>query len=76
MEKTSHSMPLQLLNEELAKSENYLITLTQMEYFENEIKLLMNSRTISCSSCLQNLDPSLDPLKILRVGGRARKSDS
>ena len=74
-ENNSQSRPLQLLREELSKVENYLIliVLSQMEYFGSEIKLLTSVCVVSCSSSLKSLDPFVDPVGILRVGGRMRR---
>ncbi|XP_063537706.1 uncharacterized protein LOC134747069 [Cydia strobilella] len=62
------SGPLQV--NELNKSFDTLVKISQNESFGNEISLLENKKTLNRKSNIISLDPFLDTQGILRVGGR------
>lgn len=59
---------------ELLETETRIIRLVQVEAFSAEIYPLKNKKQIPTKSTLQNLDPYLDDMGILRVGGRIQHS--
>ena len=76
--------PLVLTVEELEKAEQNIVQIVQRETFESEIKTLLDIKTgmnISASksalkrnSSIYRLNPFIDSLNILRVGGRMNRA--
>ena len=64
-----------LTAEELAKTENPIITLTQQHYFHDEITVFSSSKSTAwrCRDAMRKLNPVLIE-GVLRVGGRLRRS--
>ena len=60
--------------QEVVKAENYWISLSQRNYFVQEIEALSSSSPLPSNSVLLCLCPFVDSNGILRLGGREQKS--
>ena len=60
---------------ELNESEMYIIKYLQYKYFKETIERLKNNKCLSKKDSLIKLDPYLDNVGLLRVGGRLQNSD-
>lgn len=65
---------VELSAQELQKSSEALIRLSQRSYFKKEIKDLLKTGQVNTSSTLQKLSPFLDDVQLVRVGGRLNHS--
>ena len=59
---------------ELVSAESYWLSLAQKDHFATEIQELSKSGNVSSKSSLFTLHPMLDHSKLLRVGGRVKRS--
>ena len=59
---------------ELARSEKYWLTVSQMSTFPKEISTLNSKGDLPANSSLLSLRPFIDPDGLMRVGGRISKS--
>lgn len=60
--------------QELNQAKTYWISVSQKEYFAKEIKTLQSKARVPQSSSLLSLNPLLDEVGLLRVGGRESNS--
>ena len=60
--------------QELVNAEVHWLLFSQREHFEDEIKTLKSGQAIPSSSPLFTLHPFVDPVGVLRAGGRQRHS--
>ncbi|XP_053686349.1 uncharacterized protein LOC128735892 [Sabethes cyaneus] len=60
---------------ELESSKTQLIKLVQSESYSEEIKALQTGNLVSSRSSIRTLNPFLDEINMLRVGGRLQLSD-
>ena len=65
-----------LTPEEKENAELTLIKFVQLKHFSDEIERLSKSQCLRSSSKVKRLDPFIDELGLLRVGGRLRHSTS
>ena len=62
--------------DELSRAERYWITISQSDSFPHELCILQSDNDVNLpnNSALKSLNPFLDPLGIIRVGGRISKA--
>lgn len=67
---TSNTCQPYLTPEELRLAEIYIVSICQRHHFKEELNSLTKGLGIPNSSCLASLNPSLDVVGLLHVGGR------
>ena len=61
---------------ELVAAEYYWLSISQQDYFAEEIDALQKKHALRSSSCLLPLHPFIDSSGLIRVGGRVQNSDA
>ena len=64
-----------LSTQELVEAENYWISISQADHFQEEIYSLTSNSVLPSKGCLLSLHPFLDSSGVLRVGGRQQESE-